>query len=349
MNLTPQISIIVPVYKVENYIVRCLDSILNQTFKDWECILVDDGSPDNAGFICDRYAIKNDRFKVLHVKNGGVSKARNIGMDHANGKFITFIDSDDYIDAFFIEALYEPCKHDREIDFVHSGCVNYYENGQITPNQKYENFVGYDKIKIFKEFRGLVFSKLFCLEKIRVHNVRFDEKMKYAEDMVFTIDYLIHSNKYALIDNIGYFYVQRSDSVMNSSKIIDYEMDVHSFSHRYESVMKYIKMYNIPFEHCTLRYQQTAESLFAALYSLNNMGYKRSERLVYLYKDFLQDYFELKDYAYSSFARILLSVYKYVGYEVGDTVMHIVCAILQIKNTIKNKLKYICFFTYWGN
>lgn len=338
MNLIPKISIIVPVYRVENYIARCLNSISNQTFKDWECILVDDGSPDNSGIICDKYAQKDKRFKVLHKKNGGVSKARNIGMDYATGKFVTFIDSDDYINAHFIEALYEPCKHDKEIDFVHSGCVNYYEDGRITPNQKYENFVGDDKTKIFEEFRGLVFSKLFSLEKARAYNVRFDEKMKYAEDMVFTIDYLIHSNKYALIDNIGYFYVQRFDSAMNSSKMINYEMDVHSFFHRYESVMKYIKMHHIPLNHCTLRYQQTAESLFAALYSLHNMGYKRSQRLAKLNKDFSLEYFMLKDYVNSSLARILLSVYKYAGYQVGDIVMHTFCTIMQVGSKVKNKL-----------
>ena len=92
---TPTISVIVPVYKVEKYIRCCLDSIVTQTFADWECILIDDGSPDNSGKICDEYAEKDGRFRVIHQKNAGVSAARNAGLNVAKGAWITFVDSDD--------------------------------------------------------------------------------------------------------------------------------------------------------------------------------------------------------------------------------------------------------------
>ena len=94
--MTPKISVIVPVYNVEKYLPRCIDSILSQTFTDFELLLIDDGSPDNCGKICDEYAAKDSRVRVFHKPNGGVSSARNLGLDNARGEWIAFIDSDDF-------------------------------------------------------------------------------------------------------------------------------------------------------------------------------------------------------------------------------------------------------------
>ena len=102
----PKISVIVPVYKVEKYIHKCVDSILNQTFSDIEVILVDDGTPDRCGEICDAYGEQDSRVKVIHKENGGLSDARNAGMPHASGEYIIFIDSDDYIESDMLEYMY---------------------------------------------------------------------------------------------------------------------------------------------------------------------------------------------------------------------------------------------------
>ncbi|OOL43593.1 glycosyl transferase family 2, partial [Enterococcus faecium] len=110
---------IVPVYKVEKYLRKCVDSILAQTFTDFEVILVDDGSPDNSGKICDEYAEKDNRVRVIHKENGGLSSARNAGIDVARGKYLGFVDSDDYIDEDMYEILYENLKiHDADISSV---------------------------------------------------------------------------------------------------------------------------------------------------------------------------------------------------------------------------------------
>ena len=104
------ISVVIPVYNVEKYLEKCLDSVVEQTYRNLEIILVDDGSTDNSGAICDRYAQKDSRVVVIHQKNGGLSKARNVGIDTATGKYISFIDSDDYVGSCYIETLYKEIK-----------------------------------------------------------------------------------------------------------------------------------------------------------------------------------------------------------------------------------------------
>ncbi len=107
INKGPLISVIVPIYNVEKYVCQCIDSIIAQTYKDIEIILVDDGSPDNCGAICDEYASKDNRIKVIHKENGGLSSARNAGIDICSGEYISFIDSDDFVSPYFIEILYK--------------------------------------------------------------------------------------------------------------------------------------------------------------------------------------------------------------------------------------------------
>ena len=101
----PKVSIIVPVYKAEKYLNRCVDSILAQTFTDFELLLIDDGSPDRSGEICDEYAKKDSRIRVFHKKNGGVSSARNLGLDNVLGEYVTFVDSDDWVEPDFVETM----------------------------------------------------------------------------------------------------------------------------------------------------------------------------------------------------------------------------------------------------
>ena len=103
INIEPRVSIIVPVYKAEAYLHRCIDSIIVQTFTNWELLLVDDGSPDRSGVICDEYAGKDERIKVFHKENGGVSSARNLGIDKAVGEWLCFIDSDDTIQPTYLD------------------------------------------------------------------------------------------------------------------------------------------------------------------------------------------------------------------------------------------------------
>ena len=125
----PKISVIVPVYKAEKFLSACIESILNQTYHDFEVILVDDGSPDSSGQICEEYAKKDSRIKVIHQKNAGVAASRNVGLDIAVGEYITFVDSDDYIQFQMYEKMLK-CALDNDCDFVMCDCMKVYSDGR---------------------------------------------------------------------------------------------------------------------------------------------------------------------------------------------------------------------------
>lgn len=206
---TPAISIIVPVYKVENYLCRCLDSIMNQTFKNWECILVDDGSPDNSGRICDEYAEMDNRFKVFHQVNAGVSAARNKGLDEAQGKWIGFVDSDDWIEPEMYSFLYSNAI-EKNADVVICGFV-----GQHT--QRIAKICNSEQARqlIFtrKGFGGFSVTRLIATEKVKT--IRFDTQMTYLEDMKFFNEAFKNCNRIYWNNKPLYNYFQRDDSVTN--------------------------------------------------------------------------------------------------------------------------------------
>lgn len=130
MNNLPEISVIVPVYKVEEYLPQCIDSILAQTFTDFELLLVDDGSPDRCGEICEEYAGKDMRIRVFHQQNSGVSAARNIGLQHAKGTYIVFVDSDDWVSTDYLLHLYKSLP-DTGIGLVMGGALKYSIDGKL--------------------------------------------------------------------------------------------------------------------------------------------------------------------------------------------------------------------------
>ena len=131
----PLISVIVPIYKVEDYLKRCVESIRNQTYKNLEIILVDDGSPDHCGEICDGYKKIDERVRVIHKSNGGLSDARNAGLDIMTGEYVTCIDSDDFVSKYYVENLYIAIK-EGNCDISASQFVDYYDTDPILPGEK---------------------------------------------------------------------------------------------------------------------------------------------------------------------------------------------------------------------
>ena len=212
------ISIIVPVYQVEEYLSQCIESIIRQTYKDIEIILVDDGSLDSSGDICDKFARTDNRIKVIHTKNGGVSKARNIGLKNACGKYICFIDSDDYVKEDYIERLFELCiENDSDISIC--GVIDI-ENGQVKNKSKAINTV-YSSTQAIKEvfeeknFYCVMWAKMFKKRLFEYYN--FCEDTAVAEDL--QIIYKIFDEASSIAINTKeclYYYRVREGSTQNS-------------------------------------------------------------------------------------------------------------------------------------
>lgn len=211
-------TIIVPVYKVEEYLDRCVKSILSQTFTDFELILVDDGSPDNCPQMCDEWAKSDFRIKVVHQENKGVSSARNVGIDIARGERIIFVDSDDFIERNLLEKLNQSTE-----DYILYGFNSdwfkktYNELESILFNLTYKGKITYLTNRIVQG-NYEIWRACFKNEILQAYNIRFPEKSKYAEDMAFTIIYILACNTIKHINYSGYHYEDRVGSAMHQVK-----------------------------------------------------------------------------------------------------------------------------------
>ena len=215
----PIISIVVPVYKVEKYIRRCIDSILAQTFTDFELILVDDGSPDNCGAICEEYAAKDNRVKVIHKPNGGLSSARNAGMDITTGEYVLFCDSDDYVSPDWCYSMAAGIVSNPNALVMCDICKVYEDSVCDAANQEtcavpMQRITYYDAVK--RGISGFAWNKIYVKRIIDDHNLRFDENRKFAEDVPFVIEYSKYLDSFVLIDRQLYFYLQRQGSILHS-------------------------------------------------------------------------------------------------------------------------------------
>ena len=214
----PQISIIVPVYNVEDYLRQCLDSIIAQTFTDWECILVDDGSKDKSGSICDEYAQKENRFKVIHQVNSGSSAARNKGLSVISGKYTLCLDSDDWIDSDYLTSLITIADADN-VDMVISAFVYDHGNRVVVrlnkPTQLTPSVVTRELLTLLHA--GL-WNKLVRTEIIQKNHLHFP-KHDFYEDMYFSIS-LMHFVKSVAYSSVpAYHYRINSQSLTHSSDV----------------------------------------------------------------------------------------------------------------------------------
>ena len=215
MKSMPLISFIVPCYNVESYINTCVDSIVNQNFLNIEVVLVDDGSSDNTGAICDEYAEKDNRIHVIHQDNLGVSQARNSGLEVAKGKWIWFADSDDYIKEDSLKILSDAIAS-CECDLIFHGLIEVFDNKKIE-NTHREDFISSKLIFLDNNHcfqNGMLLFRHNIIEK---YHLRFSNDVKYAEDMEFQYKYLLHSKRPIRISESLYFYRHREGSAMKNS------------------------------------------------------------------------------------------------------------------------------------
>lgn len=234
------ISVIVPIYNVEKYLRRCIDSVMMQTYKKIEIILVDDGSSDSCPEICDEYKKKDTRIKVIHKKNGGLSDARNKGIEFAKGDFISFIDSDDVISKTMIEYLY---KNMIEYNADISVCnFKYFCNEEelMTLQNEYESndvekvYSNIEALEILldgkKSYGDYAWNKLYKINLF--NNVKYPY-MKKMEDIGTTYKLYYKSNKIVIGTSIKYFYFQRADSILGKNDIQIYKDGLELSIERY--------------------------------------------------------------------------------------------------------------------
>lgn len=223
----PLVSVIVPVYKVEKYIERCVESLLKQTLQDIEIILVDDGSPDNSGIICDKMQAADKRIKVVHKSNGGLSSARNAGLQIATGEYVGFVDSDDDVELDMYEKMYTIAKHEN-VDFVMSDYMRVLESGKVYLKTLEIASGRYDKEKIRKEIYpqlimgenldyGPLLSVWHCLyrkEFLDKYQLHFDEEVRWSEDNIFSAFVGYYADSFYYMKGQGlYHYYQNPGTI----------------------------------------------------------------------------------------------------------------------------------------
>lgn len=221
--MSPKFSVIVPIYNVEDYLVKCVESILNQTFEDFELVLVDDGSPDGCPAICDAFANKDRRVRVIHKTNGGLVAARNTGIHEAKGDYICYVDGDDWVSEHLLETIWNKALSKHDVDMVVYSAVRKYsdreeeipksvEEGLYTKEMLQKEiypFMMYDARKPF--CNGLVFpvawNKIFKRDFLLKHYCA-EERIRMGEDNAFVFECLYEANSVFFCEDVLYFYNQ---------------------------------------------------------------------------------------------------------------------------------------------
>ena len=241
--MKPKISVIIPVYNVENYLNYCIDSILLQTFTNFELLLIDDGSLDRSSIICDEYAEKDVRVRAFHKTNGGVSSARNLGIELSLGEWIVFIDSDDVIGADYLRNFNIDEYPNKDLYLI-KGFEKGGDKKIFFSNAPTDLITVEDAITGLIGVNGLclaVWGKMFKKTILNKYKIRFVDKLSFCEDLIFCFNYFKHINTVYVSDDCSYYYRQIENSLSN--KIIDYR-----------TVYKALKLHSIDYIYFQERY-----------------------------------------------------------------------------------------------
>lgn len=237
-----KVSIIIPVYNVSRYLPQCLDSVAAQSYSDWEAIVVDDGSTDDSGEICDCYAAADSRFKVIHESNGGAASAKNTGLDYANGTYITFIDSDDYVEQHWLEKIIQ-VSQSEQADAVQFGFDKVYRSSVETIKGDRLPLQTFSAEAYLSQYLTDWTNSLFCNKLFRkelIGEIRFRRDHRCIDDEFFTYKVLSSAEKIVVIQDVLYHYRQRASSAVSNKKnqlqITDDALEV--LVERYEWICK---------------------------------------------------------------------------------------------------------------
>ncbi len=236
-----------------------------------------------GGYICDEYARNDERIRVFHKENGGVSSARNLGLKNAKGEWITFVDADDFISNTFIEHLIAPIMMDSSVQFAYCSGT-YFKNGKAAGiMREYQDCVSSDNTSLFDMFNGYVWGKVFkreIIESVAGNSpIRFDETVRLAEDWLFTVEYILRINKYALSSEVGYNYNKDNETSATNANRLSYEERLYIFKKQYMYEMKYVELNHIQETDISKRLHFSAISLYGILEMINQMNIPIREKV----------------------------------------------------------------------
>lgn len=239
--MNSKISIITPVYNVEKFLPHCIESVISQYYQDWELILIDDGSKDESGIICDRYAEKDSRIKVIHKTNGGVSSARNRGLDIATGNYVCFIDSDDWVGVNYL-SNFKTDRYDADI-FISGATYDTY--GKSYSYKQYEEAYCKNIEEFVKCFvrqglmdNGYPWGKLFRRDLLQKSSLRFNENMSINEDHVFVHEYMLLASSMLITSSYDYHYTVFDNSGRKLSGRINSFDELKTASVTFDKILK---------------------------------------------------------------------------------------------------------------
>ena len=279
----PPITIIVPVYNAEKFLHKCVNNLLNQSLSDFEVLLINDGSTDCSGQICNEYAEKDSRIRAIHKQNGGPGTARNLGLKEANGEWIAFVDADDWTDKEYLKELYENIHPNAaQQGLIIQGLKFYKNENDIKPlNFSPDTYTQQNITGIFEEKQvqncGYPMGKLYNSAIIKENNLTFDESVKIAEDLLFLLSYIPHAGYIRFIPGANYNYLFLPNSL--SRKYLSFDEIYEVYKKSSECIDSIILKYNIDKDNTyihTYRYQ--AGLLFQAILSLYHPQHFRPKK-----------------------------------------------------------------------
>lgn len=315
----PLVSIIIPAYNAGKYIARTIEGVMHQTIADWELIIVDDGSKDDTPCICDAFAAKDTRIQVVHKSNGGVSAARNTGLDKAQGRYITFLDADDYFVPQYLEALthsigdaelsafpYKEVCSDAELPSVFEAFEP--TSGQYTLQEGYIHLVK-------KRLLHSPCCKLFVNEVITEYAIRFEETVAMGEDLLFNLAYLEHVTTLVIGDQEVYYYIRENSQLSRDIRADYAELQIRFYQEKEYFCERHHINYSAAADRFGILYDAFASIARAANISkedkLHSLTYIQDSKLV---KDYLQQNSprSAKEFLFRVMLRAPFSLLKFV-------------------------------------
>lgn len=320
-------SIIIPVYNAAYYLSRCIDSILSQSYVDFELTLINDGSTDNSGEICDIYAKQDKRIKVYHQKNAGVSSARNLGLENAQGEWVLFVDADDWVESNYLETV------NRKMQLINGDLYMFGHRRlnekqifrEFCPTYMVENNINFVKTKYY---RHSCWNYAFRNSIIKKWNIRFPIELKRAEDQAFLLKYISTISNVVLIDKILYNYWDNPDSTVNQQVDNSWAVSNIRAANDFLQFCKRNDVLATFFEHQVKRFYDDFFKYYKKIENVNKRDITREYRKAY--KNTLQLYPEFRKYKFFKIANYNLALPVILRNKKN-----------KVKNNIKKILKYL--------